>query len=326
MPAAEVATYDSTHWPRLADPHTVSIIGSPMQYGQGLDGTEAAPGAFRGAGLMKKISSLGWRVRDRGDVDIVSPSLSDPRGKAVPRHSYAIGVSNERLHNTAFKSAEDGHFTLTLGGDHCIAIGSLAGALRARPNLGVLWVDAHADINAPEFSPSANAHGMPVAFLTKLIDVDEIPGYKWMSKVPKLDPSKLVYVGLRDLDTFEKGLIKKLGIKTFTMQHVDKYGIGKIMEMSLDHLASQGECPLHMSFDIDGCDPSIAPATGTKVPGGLNFRESSYVCEAVAETGLLVSMDMVEVNPLLATRAEADATIDLGVDLIRSSLGQNILS
>lgn len=314
------------HWMRLADPHTVSVVGAPMQYGQGLDGTEAAPDAFRDTGLLREITRLGWRVRDRGNVDIVSPSFSDPRGtKSQPRHSYAVGVSNSRLASAVYEAAGDGHFVLTLGGDHCIAIGSLGGALRARPSLGVIWVDAHADINAPEFSPSANAHGMPVAFLTKMVDVEHAPGYDWMADVPKLAADKLVYVGLRDLDDFEKNLVRKMGIKTFTMQHIDKYGIGKVMEMSLEHLCGKGEVPLHMSFDIDGCDPSIAPATGTRVPGGLNFRESSYVCEAVAETNLLVSMDMVEVNPLLSTRAEADATLSLATDLIKSSLGENIL-
>ena len=224
------------------------------------------------------------------------------------------------------KAAQDGHFSLVLGGDHSVAMGSISGVLRERPNLGVLWVDAHADINTMDTSASGNIHGMPVSFLLRLLEVTELPGCEWMADVPKLLPENLVYVALRDVDDGEKRLLRKLGIKAFTMHDVDHHGIGKVMEMALDTLVGKGERPLHMSFDIDATDPSIAPATGTAVVGGLNYRESHYVCEAMAETRLMGSMDMVEVNATLGkTKEDGDRTVAEALRLIGSSLGQSII-
>lgn len=221
-----------------------------------------------------------------------------------------------------FAAASEGKFCLTVGGDHSIGIGTVAGILKARPNLGVVWVDAHADINTPATSPSGNIHGMPIGFLMKKCDVTKVPGLGWLTDYPRLDPSQVCYVGLRDIDAGERKLIRESGIKTFTMQDIDRYGIGKVMEMVLHHLRGR---PLHLSFDIDACDPALAPATGTVVRGGLTYREANYVAEATAETSMLGSMDMVEVNPHLSVGKGADETAQLGLVLTASALGSRIL-
>lgn len=200
----------------------------------------------------------------------------------------------------------------------------------------MLWVDAHADINTPDGSPSGNMHGMPVALLMKLVDGASMPGGSWLADVPALDPSRIVYVGLRDVDVFERKMIAKHGIKSFSMREVDKYGIGRVMEEALDHVNKGGLRPLHMSYDIDAVDPSIAPETGTKVHGGLSFREAHYVAEEAALSGLLSSMDMVEVNPSLgaagrrgvspkAVRSSGAQTAAAASHIIASALGKAIM-
>jgi arginase len=185
-------------------------------------------------------------------------------------------------------------------------------------------VDAHADINTAQTSGSGNMHGMCVSFVMGHVDLKPLPQFAWLSDVKNvLRPDRIVYVGLRDLDVGEKQRLKAMGIKAYTMQHVDKYGIGKVMEMSLDHLCGKSQAPLHLSWDIDSVDPQFAPGTGTKVRGGLTDREALYICEAVAETTLLGSMDMVEVNPALAPGDSATAA--MAVDLIGAAMGDTIL-
>jgi arginase len=317
-------------------PHTLSVVGAPMHYGQPLLGTEQAPAAIRGhnGDLRKMVTSLGWRWCDRGDVEMPKPQPSDPVSAVGGKNAFAVGKANENLARVVSEAANDGHFVLTLGGDHSVAIGSIAGLLRAKQNqggMGIVWVDAHADINAPDTSPSGNIHGMPLSFLLRIIDASQIPGSEWLLKgdIPALKKEDLVYIGLRDLDQGEKKAIKKHGIKAFTMHDIDKYGIGKVMEMALDHVQGGGrpERPLHLSYDIDGVDPSIAPSTGTTVSGGLSYREAHFVAEACARTGLLGSMDLVEINPRLGKNgfSDAAATVQLGVELIGSALGKDIL-
>lgn len=183
-------------------------------------------------------------------------------------------------------------FPLTLGGDHSIGAGSLAGILKIRPNTGVIWVDAHADINTPEMSESGNMHGMPVGLLMNGVggDPSKIPGFEWLGsedmKDARLDSSAIVYIGLRDVDTKEREVLREKGIKTFTMFDVDKYGIGGVMEQTLDYLLKDDkDRPIHLSYDIDAVDPILAPATGTAVRGGLTYREAHYVAEATARSG-----------------------------------------
>lgn len=312
----------------VSSPYTVSVLGAPMCYGQPLLGTEQAPAALRGGDTLRKtVTSLGWRWCDRGDIACPAPAFADPSSPVGGKNSFAVGKANQALASAATTAANEGHFVLTLGGDHSVAIGSISGILRARKSIGIIWVDAHADINAPDTSPSGNIHGMPVSFLMRLVDAARIPGAEWLltEGVPALSTADVAYIGLRDLDQGEKRAIKAHGIRAYTMHDVDRWGIGKVMEMALDHVLGKAERPLHLSYDIDGVDPSIAPATGTTVKGGLSFREAHYAAEECARTGLLGSMDLVEVNPALADRDGAAATVALGVELIGSALGKDIL-
>lgn len=316
----------------LAEPRKVAVVGAPVAFGQGLDGVDDGPGILRDQGLQGRVTDLGWRFEDLGDVKVGVPSASDPDlpGNGRAKHAYAVGRTCMELAGRVAGAASEGSFVLTLGGDHSLAAGSVAGVLKARPDTGIVWVDAHADINTPVTSSSGNVHGMPVAFLMKLADTTSVPGYEWLvsedSDVPKLDPSRIVYIGLRDVDRGERSMLRDLGIKAFDMHAVDRTGIAKVVEASLDHLRSAGATNLHLSFDIDACDPSIAPSTGTTVRGGLNYREAHFLCEELALTGGLASMDMVEVNPKLGRSEEdADATAATAVELICSALGKSVL-
>lgn len=238
----------------------------------------------------------------------------------------AVGNGLRQIKEIYEQKASEGKFCLVLGGDHTIGAGSLAGLLSVHPDAGIIWVDAHADINTPEVSGSGNMHGMPISFLMKgLVDTSKIPGLEWLASGPTMNPDQLVYIGLRDVDAPERRIIRELGIKAFTMQEVDRFGIGKTMEMALDHLCAKQQRPLHMSYDIDAVDPLLAPSTGTKVRGGLTWREAHYVAEAAAETNLLCGLDMVEVNPTLSPGSGAQLTVDMALLLIASALGNRII-
>ncbi|ETI38618.1 arginase, variant [Phytophthora nicotianae CJ01A1] len=315
--------------PKLNLPQTVSIIGAPMTYGQPLLGTDSGPDQLREAGLHKTLVDLGWSVEENGNLSFVAPSSNDPvldprYGKA--KQCFPVGNGTKQLYEIFKQKSGEGKFCLVLGGDHTIGAGSLAGLLSVHPDAGVIWVDAHADINTPADSDSGNMHGMPIAFLMDgMVDSSKVPGFEWLVNGPTMKPEQLVYVGLRDVDTFERRVIHEKGIKAFSMQEVDRYGIGKTMEMALDHLCGKKQRPLHMSYDIDAVDPLVAPSTGTRVRGGLTWREAHYVAEAVAETNLMVGLDMVEVNPMLAPGNGAQITVDMALMLISSALGNRIL-
>lgn len=321
-------------------------------------GTDSGPDLLREAGLHKQLVELGWSVEETGNLDFLSPKKGDPvidplYGRA--NNSYAgtlaclcsqliafgrslklnvmciilpliVGNSLRQIKEVYEQKANEGKFCLVLGGDHTIGAGSLAGMLSVHPDAGIIWVDAHADINTPDCSVSGNMHGMPISFVMNgLVDVSKIPGLEWLVNGPTMKPEQLVYIGLRDPDVAERRIIRELGIKSFTMQEVDRYGIGKTMEMALDHLAAKKERPLHMSYDIDAVDPLLAPSTGTRVRGGLTWREAHYVAEAVAETNLLCGLDMVEVNAELSPGKGAQLTVDMALSLIASALGNRIL-
>jgi arginase len=301
-----------------------------MSFGQPLTGCDEGPSLLRKAGLRNRLAALNWRVEDQGDVKFPAPKFSDPVAdvKVVGGHckqSYSVGNGCKELYIRTKAASEAGKFVLSLGGDHSIGVGSVSGILAARPDTGVIWVDAHADLNSPATSPSGNMHGMPVAFLMGLCPNKHIPGMEWLDACPKLSKEKIVYIGLRDIDAGERALLKEMGICAFTMQHVDKYGIGKIMEMTLDRLCKDGKTPLHCSYDIDAVDPMIAPASGTLVRGGLTYREANYLAEAVYETGMLGSLDMVEVNPSLSDSDGANMTVEAANTFIESAMGSRIL-
>jgi len=200
-------------------------------------------------------------------------------------------------------------------------MGTISGTLRNHPNACVVWVDAHADINTLETTDSGNIHGMPVSFLMGL--GGKVPAFSWVE--PLLRTDSIVYIGLRDLDAGEKAILREHKIKAFSMHEVDRYGIGKVVEMALDHVNPGRDRPIHLSFDVDALDPSVAPSTGTPVRGGLTFREGHYICEAVFETGLLAALDLVEVNPSLQDAVSVEQTVAVGCSLLRAALGETLL-
>jgi len=243
------------------------------------------------------------------------------------KFSRDVGAANAKIAKATYQKAEEGKFVLTLGGDHSLAIGSISGLLRSRPELGIIWLDAYADVNTPESSASGNIHGMVLSYLFNHQRARSTPGFEWMNAVPLLKHSKVVYIGLRDLDPPEKQFIKEFALKAFTMYDIDRYGIGRVMDMAIDHVSSRHNIPFHLSFDVDSIDPSYAPATGTRVSGGLTYREAYYIAESIAQTGLLTSMDMVEINPKLGHNPDTDGiiTAELATGLIASALGNTIL-
>jgi len=316
--------------PFLKHPQTVRVIGAPMSYGQPLAGTDQGAQILRDCGLESTLASLEWRVDSVADLVFEEPKIDDPApdpGRYHAKNCYTVGKALEIIHNEVYKAVEDDEFALILGGDHSISAGSLAAILRKRPETGIVWVDAHGDLNTPETSPSGNMHGMPLGLMLRLIDPTVLPGFEWFEDVPRLSPDQISFVGLRDLDEAERKVIKEFGITAYTMHHVDRYGIGAVMEMAIENLRMDDGIlrPLHLSYDIDSVDPQEAPSTGTVVRGGLTFREAHYVAESVSNTGMLGSMDLVEVNPKLTLSNESEMTAELGMALIASAMGSRII-
>jgi len=256
--------------------------------------------------------------------ELLPSSDPDHRGMKKPR---AVSAVTEALSKQVYDHAKEGRFVLTLGGDHSIAIGTISGTAKAiRERLGrdmaVIWVDAHADINTPETSDSGNIHGMPVAFLTGLASDKPDAPFGWLKDEHRVSVKKIVYIGLRDVDRGEKKILRENGIKAFSMHDIDRHGIGKVMDMALGWIGS--DTPIHLSFDIDALDPRFAPSTGTAVRGGLTLREGDFIAECVHETGSLVALDLVEVNPSLEEEGAAE-TVRSGVSIVRCALGDTLL-
>ncbi|KAL3413755.1 arginase [Aspergillus fumigatus] len=307
----------------LSKPNELGVVAVGFNGGQCKLGVEAAPLALIEAGLLNQVrDDLGYQLHYDDTVhyyESLTP-LSDPdhRGMKKPR---AVSVVTETLSKQVYDYAKDGKFVLTLGGDHSIAIGTISGTAKAiRERLGremaVIWVDAHADINTPEMSPSGNIHGMPMAFLTRLAREDKKDIFGWLQDEHIINKNKLVYIGLRDVDRGEKQLLREHGIKAFSMHDIDRHGIGRVVEMALAHIGN--DTPIHLSFDVDALDPQWAPSTGTPVRGGLTLREGDFICECVHETGNLIAMDLVEVNPSL-DEVGASETIRAGCSLRAST-------
>ena len=275
------------------------------------------------------LTSLDWRVEDVGDMDLDSAAdSSKSQFLSNAKNSCIVGPATALLADLVESKIKEGYFPLILGGDHSIAIGSMAGILRARPDTGFLWIDAHADLNTPETSVSGNLHGMPVGLAMEEMNLDykKYPGLEWLADAPKLSPDSIVYVGLRDVDPAEREYIRKLGIRTFTMHDIDHYGIGSVMDNAFAHLLKDNpHRPLHLSYDIDAIDPSWAPATGTAVRGGLTFREAHFVAEFAAQSGNLASTEIVELNHTLSNGEGAKETVDLGLQIITSLMGKSII-
>ncbi|RJE21890.1 arginase [Aspergillus sclerotialis] len=312
----------------LSHPNQLGVVAVGFNGGQCKLGVEAAPQALVEAGLLNQLrDDLGYELHYDDTIhhyeDKTPVNDPDHRGMKKPRAASAV---TQELSRQVYEHAKDGKMVLTLGGDHSIAIGTISGTSKAiRERLGrdmaVIWVDAHADINTPEMSESGNIHGMPMSFLTGLAKGDTDDMFGWM-KEPAVSTRKLVYIGLRDVDREEKKLLREQGIKAFSMHDIDRHGIGRVVEMALAHIGN--DIPIHLSFDVDALDPQWAPSTGTPVRGGLTLREGDFICECVHETGNLVAMDLVEVNPSLETMG-ASETIRAGCSLVRSALGDTLL-
>ena len=312
----------------------LNIIQAPVALGQTLKGVEQGPEILLKHGLVQQIEDLGWNIKSVNKINTQQLKWNSPQAK-IPAHQQginikfpqALGLTCGEIAQLTKQSNNEKEFSLTLGGDHSVAIGSIGGALLARPNLGVIWVDAHGDFNTPETSPSGNIHGMPLSFLSGLMKRYSIPSFDWLKKF--LSPEQLVLIGIRSIDSEERKLMKSWGVTVFSMTDVDRLGIGKVMEATMAHLFKSGERPLHLSYDIDAIDPHFAPSTGTRVRGGLSYREAHYIAEATAQTGALVGMDLVEINPKLgyvdpAHRKEKNITVEIGLELIASALGKVI--
>ena len=309
--------------PVLAVRHagTASVLSVPISLGQPYLGPDRTPALLMEKGLTKMLADCGWRVSLIPEIlSNTAPAKDDAALNA--KNCDLVGKICERIYNVTHEQAKTSNFLLILGGDHCIPIGTIPGIVAARPSTGVVWVDAHADINTPSSSSSGNMHGMPLGFLLGLVDKpNALPSMQWFK--PCLQPKDIVYIGLRDLDTPEKNTIKRLGIKAFTMYDVDLLGIGKVMEQTCDYLSKHKS--LHLSYDIDALDPFFAPSTGTAVRGGLTFREGNFICEYLAASGKLSSMELVEVNPSLHSDLDSKQTLEMALTLIGSSMGQTIL-
>lgn len=296
----------------------LSILGIPMDLGAGRRGVDMGPSALRNAHLARTLRELGHTVTDLGDVEVPLP-------ETVDKHAGSGLVFLETILAACRSAAEqvaalpEGTFPVTLGGDHSVSMGTVTGnALRGGTprRTGLIWVDAHTDYNTPQSSPSGNIHGMPVAHLTGRGD----PQLAGLGGDWHLRPEDIVMIGIRSVDAKERELLREAGIKAYTMKDVDQLGITRITAETLERLS--GTERLHVSFDADALDPSVAPGVGTPVPGGLTYREGHLLMELLAESGRVTSLDIVEVNPVLDTRNQ---TAEVMVGMAASLLGQRIL-
>lgn len=302
--------------PRMV--HDVSILGVPMDLGADRRGVDMGPSAIRCAGLEQRLEEIGFTVHDEGDLVVRRAKTYSTIPESNLKYLYEIVRVNEELAEAVAAIAGQNRFPLVLGGDHSIAIGTLAGIARHRRNVGVIWYDAHGDVNTAETSPSGNIHGMALAVALGYGDpaLTGIGG-----PAPKVKPENVVLVGSRSLDPGERKFLRDRGIQVFTMHEIDRLGISRVMEQAIE-VAAKGTDGVHLSLDLDGLDPKEAPGVGTPVPAGIGLRESLLAMEILADAGVVTSAEFVEVNPTLDTRNE---TAKIAVELIASLLGERIL-
>jgi arginase len=299
----------------------VHIIGVPLDLGGNRRGVDMGPSAFRIAGLGERLAALGMTVVDEGDLVAPIPEI---KAAGDPQKKYIREIARvcERLYKTSLSVLDKGGIPVVLGGDHSLAAGSVAATAdhlrRDNGTLGLIWVDAHGDMNTPSTSGSGNVHGMPLASLIgpEPAELARIGGFS-----PKVLPGNTVLIGIRNLDEREKEIVRDSGVRVFTMKDIDRAGIATVIEQALVN-AGEGTAGVHVSFDLDVCDPSIAPGVGTPVKGGLDYREAHMVMEMISDSGLLRALDLVEANPILDDR---NMTAVLGVELAASALGKKIL-
>ncbi|KAK2466822.1 hypothetical protein APHAL10511_001080 [Amanita phalloides] len=305
----------------ISEPRSLAIIGCPFSGGQPRPGVDKGPIHLVQAGLVEQLKGLNWNVQFDGHHQFEEINSLDDPPIGILKNPRFVSRVTESVAKVVGEHANKGQLPITLGGDHSLAMGTISGTLSAHPDACVIWIDAHADINSLETTETGNIHGMPLSFLLGI--GGKVDAFSWCK--PLLKPERLVYIGLRDIDAGEKRILKENKIKAFSMHDVDKYGIGKVVEMALDHVNPNRDRPIHLSFDVDALDPSVAPSTGTPVRGGLTFREGHYICEAISETGLLVALDLMEVNPSLADLQSVEQTVAVGCSLVRCAVGETLL-
>lgn len=302
-------------------PSTISILGVPLDLGAGRRGVDMGPSAIRVAGLNPRLEALGYRVEDLGNIAVAQPE-SSKMGPSNARYLKPIAATCRALADRVERAARQGRFPLVLGGDHSVAVGTVNGVAahyrRTGRRIGVIWLDAHTDMNTPETSPSGNVHGMPLACLVGS-GPRELTHLRGVS--PVVDARNVVLVGIRDVDLTERPVVRESGVTVFTMRDIDERGMRAVMTDAIT-IASRGAVGIHLSLDMDGIDPDEAPGVGTPVRGGLTYREAHLVMEVLCDAGLLLSMEVVEVNPILD---DSNRTAVLAVELIMSAMGKRIL-
>jgi arginase len=299
----------------------IAIIGAPLDLGSGRRGVDMGPSAVRVANLNRRLAELGYEVEDLGNVPVVQPE-SEPEGQPQAKYLPQITDTCTRLAEMVEKALNQGKFPLVLGGDHSIAVGTVSGVskyLRDRKGkLGMIWIDAHTDMNTPGTSPSGNVHGMPLACCIGAgpDELTRIFGY-----APKIDPANVALVGIRSVDEQERINVQHSGVHVFTMRDIDERGLGRVVEEAI-RIASSGTTGFHVSLDMDAVDPQEAPGVGTPVRGGITYREAHLAMETLNDTGRMLSMEVVEVNPVID---EVNRTAMLAVELVMSAMGKRIL-
>lgn len=296
----------------------ISIVGVPMDLGQRRRGVDMGPSAIRYANIVERLESLDYEVHDIGDIEIGRPDRTDALDKENLKDLKEVVKANQKLASAVSDIVSIGQFPLVLGGDHSIAIGSIAGVAEHYKNLGVIWFDAHADLNTGETSPSGNIHGMPLAVSLGI-------GHPYLTGLsgyaPKIKPENVVIIGARSLDAGEKELIHTKGIKVYTMHEVDRMGMTRVMEEAIAYVTN-GTDGVHLSLDLDALDPHDAPGVGTPVIGGTTYRETHLAMEMLAEANIITSAEFVEVNPILDNK---NTTATVAVALIGSLFGEKLV-
>jgi arginase len=299
----------------------IAIIGAPLDLGQDRRGVDMGPSALRVANLNARIQSLGYEVIDTGNI-AVEQAEAWPEGDEHAKYLPQIAAACDDLGMKVHQALSEGRLPLVLGGDHSVAVGSVSGVSKyfrdQGQGVGLIWLDAHADMNTPESSPSGNIHGMPLACLMGMgpAELVDLLGHR-----PKVAPRNAVIVGLRDVDQLERPHVRESGIRAFTMRDIDERGMRAVMEDAI-RMARDGTAGFHLSLDMDFVDPKDAPGVGTPVRGGVTYREAHLAMEMLCDSRSMVSMEVVEVNPVID---EVNRTADLAVELIMSGLGKRIL-
>jgi arginase len=302
-------------------PSHIAIIGAPLDLGQGRRGVDMGPSAVRVANLDARIAGLGYEVEDLGNVEVAQAETA-AEGDINAKYVAEIALSCQHLAAAVGQALSRGRFPLALGGDHSVAVGTMSGVSQhfreQGRKAGIIWLDAHADMNTPDSSPSGNVHGMPLACIVGMgpPELTHLLGY-----APIVDPRNAVIVGLRDVDQIEKQHVRESGVRAFTMRDIDERGLRAVMEEAI-RLACDGTAGFHLSLDMDFVDPKDAPGVGTPVRGGVTYREAHLAMEMICDSGQMVSMEVVEVNPVID---EVNRTADLAVELVMSGLGKRIL-